>query len=129
MNHTIYDHHDKENMMSRTPQEVFESHQDAIETGNFEQLLGDYAEDAVLLTMDRAYKGKAEIAEFFQILTQFTNPVIHFDGVVYAEDLALLQWSADAEEITIPRGTAVFVIQDGLIQRQGEWFAMVPKEG
>jgi hypothetical protein len=27
-----------------------------------------------------------------------------------------------------PRGTAVFLIRDGKIQRQGEWMEMFPKE-
>ncbi len=60
--------------MSRTPQEVFDSHKEALETGNFEMLAVDYADNA-----------------------------------------------------SIPHGAAFFIIQDGLIQRQGEWFTIVPK--
>ena len=38
--------------MARTTQEVFDSHQQAIETLDFEKLAADYAEDAILLTLD-----------------------------------------------------------------------------
>ena len=115
--------------MSRSPQEVFESHKEAVQTGNFEQLIGDYADDAVLLTMDEVYRGKEGVAEFFGILTRYTNVVVNFEDVVYGDDLVVQQWSADAEEVFAPRGVGVFLIRDGLIQRQGEWFEIFPKEG
>ena len=49
--------------MTRSTREVFDSHQEAIETGNFEQLAGDYAEDAVLVTMDGSFIGKDDDQE------------------------------------------------------------------
>ena len=114
----------------RTTEEVFESHREAIETLNFEQLAGDYADDAVLLTVDGAFTGREAIMTgFFQaIMAQFPDMKITFEKVAYEDDLCLLQWSAEASAVTVPRGTAVFLIQDGLIRRQGEWFEMVLKE-
>jgi ketosteroid isomerase-like protein len=115
--------------MTRSTQEVYESHKEAIETLNFEKLAGDYADDAILVTMDGSFKGKEEIMTgFFQaIMAQFPDMKINFEKVVIEEDVCLLQWSAEASAVTVPIGTAVFIIQDGLIQRQGEWFQMVPK--
>lgn len=114
----------------RTTEEVFESHREAIETLDFEKLAGDYAEDAILVTIDGSFNGReAILTGFFQpIMAQFPDMKITFEKVAYEDDVCLLQWSAEASAMTVPRGTAVFLIQDGLIRRQGEWFEMVLKE-
>ena len=116
--------------MTRTTQEVFDSHREAIETLDFEKLAADYAENAVMVTLDGSFIGKEAILQgFFQtILSQFPDIKINFEKSAVEGDVCLLQWSAEASQVTIPVGTAVFIIQDGLIRRQGEWFQMVPKE-
>ncbi len=114
---------------TRTIEEVFASHQEAIETLDFAKLAGDYAEDALLVTLDGSFKGReAILTGFFQnTMGQAPDIKIHFEKVVFEDDLCLLQWSADSSMGTIPRGTAAFIIRDGLIQRQAEWFEIVPK--
>lgn len=114
---------------TRTAQEVFKSHREAIENLDFEQLAADYAEDAVLLTMDGAFHGReAILTGFFQtVLAQFPDMKIKFERTVFDGDMCMLHWSADASAVTIPVGTAVFIIRDGLIRRQGEWFQIFPK--
>lgn len=116
--------------MTRTTQEVFESHKKAIETLNLEKLAADYAEDAILVTLDGSFKGREEILTgFFKtILGQFPDMKISFEETAFEDDVCLLQWSAEASNASVPRGTAVFIVQDGLIQRQGEWFQLIPKE-
>lgn len=114
---------------TRTTEEVFKSHREAIEKLNFEQLAGDYAEDAVLVTIDGSFIGREAIMTgFFQaIMAQFPDMKINFEKVSYEDDVCLLQWSAESSAMTCPRGTCMFLIQDGLIQRQGEWFEIIPK--
>ena len=116
--------------MPRSTREVFDSHQEAIETGNFEQLAGDYAEDAVLVTIDGSFIGKDVILkDFFQAtLSQFPDIRFDFEKIIVEGDVCLLKWSADASNASA-HGVATFIIQDGLIQRQGEWFEIIPKEG
>ena len=94
-----------------------------------QKLAGDYAEDALLVTLDGSFKGReAILTGFFQnTMGQAPDIKIHFEKVVFEDDLCLLQWSADSSMGTIPRGTAAFIIRDGLIQRQAEWFEIVPK--
>ncbi len=67
--------------MTRTTQEVFDSHREAIETQDFEKLASDYAEDALMVTLDGSFKGRNEIMTgFFQaILSQFTDVKIASD--------------------------------------------------
>ena len=117
--------------MTRTTQEVFDSHREAIETLDFEKLAGDYAEDALMITPDGALKGREAImTDFFQaIMAQFPDMKIDFKKVTVEGDLCLLEWSGDASAASAPLGVAAFLIQDGLIQRQAEWFQLVPKEG
>ncbi len=114
----------------RTTEEVFNSHQEAIETLNFEQLAADYAEDAVMVTLDGSFIGReAIISGFFQaILAQFPDMKITFEEITIEDDTCLIQWSAEASAVTVPVGLGVLFIQDGFIQRQVEWFQMVPKE-
>jgi ketosteroid isomerase-like protein len=116
---------------TRTTEEVFNSHREAIEDLDFEKLAADYAQDAVLVTLDGSFVGKeAILSGFFQpIMAQFPDVKITFEKTAFEHDVCLLQWSAEASAMSVPTGTAVFIIQDGLIQRQGEWFQMVLKEG
>lgn len=117
--------------MTRTTQQVFDSHREAIETGDMEKLMGDYADDAVLLTLDGAFVGKEAIQKgFFEYqFSQHPNLRINFEKTAVEGDLFLLQWSAESDVATIPHGVAAFIMRDGKIQRQGEWFRLVPKEG
>lgn len=116
--------------MTRTAQEVFDSHREAIETLDLEKLAADYAEDAVLITQDGYFEGReAILKEFFQAtMAQFPDLKINYDMIAIEADVCLLQWSAEASNVTIPVGIGVLFIQDGLIKRQAEWFQMVPKE-
>jgi len=116
--------------MARTPQEVFDRHRQALETGNFELLMEDYADDAVVLTLDGAHVGKEAIGrDFFgRLMTQFPDVKMTFEKTAVEGDLVLIQWSAEASTMSCPLGTAVFLIRDGKIQRQGEWFQMLPKK-
>ena len=115
--------------MTRTTEEVFASHREALENLDFEKLAADYAEDAVLITLDRSFLGREAILEgFFQaIMVQFPDVKIDFEKVAIEDDVCLLQWSAESSSMTVPRGAAVFVIQDGLTRRQVEWFEIVPE--
>jgi len=114
----------------RTPEEVFTSHKEAIETLNFEQLGADYAENAVLLTLDESFIGReAILTGFFQtVMAQFPDVKIAYEQITHEDDLWLLKWTAEASAMTIPVGLGILVIEDGFIQRQVEWFEIVPKE-
>ena len=115
---------------TRTTEEVFISHREAIETLNIDKLMADYAEDALFVTENGSFVGReAILAGFFQaILSQFPDMKINFGKITIEEDLCLIQWTADASAVSIPAGIGVLHVVDGLIQRQVEWFQMVPKE-
>ena len=76
-------------------------------------LAADYAEDAVLVTLDGSFIGREAIFNgFFQpLLAQFPDIKINFEKTAVEDDVCLLQWSAEASAVTVPKGTAVFIIQ------------------
>lgn len=113
--------------MTRSIREVFESHREAIETGNLEQLAADYAEDAYMVTLDGTFRGREAILnDFFGVwLSKYPDTKIRFDKVVFEGDICLLQWSSEATGATVPVGLGIFFIEEGLIRRQVEWFQIV----
>jgi hypothetical protein len=115
--------------MTRTTQQVFDAHREAFKPINLEKLMADYADDAILLTLDGAFVGKEAIQGFFQnVIESFPNLNISFEKTAVEDDTFLLQWSGDSDVATFPYGTGSFIIRDGKIQRQAEWFTVVPKQ-
>jgi ketosteroid isomerase-like protein len=115
--------------MARTTQQVFDAHKQAILNADFPNLLADYANDAVLMTMDGAFVGKEAIQGFFENLFKSQpNPKVSFGKSVVEGDMLLLEWSAESDVGTFPQGVDTFIIQDDKIQRQTMWFTFVPKE-
>lgn len=82
-------------------------------------MLADYADDAVLLTMEGAFVGKAAIQGFFvNSLSAMPNAKISFTGHVVHGDLVLITWTGDSDVATIPHGADSFVIEDDRIRRR-----------
>jgi hypothetical protein len=114
--------------MARTTQQVFDSHIEAIDSGNFDMLLEDYADDAVLLTFDGAFVDKEAVTSFFQnSASQFPNFRLSIDKTAINDDTVLAEWSA-MSDVGTGRGVDTFIIQDGKIQRQTVWMEVFPNE-
>ena len=115
--------------MARTTQEVFDHHQAAFQSGDMAQFMADFADDAVLLLLDSVAVGKEAIQALFESLFKdFPGLKVSFDQTAVEGDLFLLIYSGDSDVATIPQGVATFIIQNDKIQRQTEWFEVVPKE-
>ena len=116
--------------MARSTQEVYDHHQSAFNPLNLEKLMEDYADDAILLTLDDEFVGKEAIRGFFEnAFEAFPNLTISFEKTSVVGDTFLEQWSGESDNATFPHGVATFNIQNGMIQQQTEWFVTVPKEG
>ena len=56
--------------MTRTPQEVFQHHAQALGAGDLDGIVEDYSDDAVFITPDGVKRGKAGVREgFVQLLS------------------------------------------------------------
>ena len=114
--------------MTRSTQQVFDSHGEAMDTGSFDMLLQDYADDVVLLTFAGAFAGKQGVASLFQnASTQYPNFRLSIGKTVINDDTVLAEWSA-VSDVGTGRGVDTFIIQDGRIQRQTVWMEVFPKE-
>ncbi|MCJ7738536.1 MAG: nuclear transport factor 2 family protein [Anaerolineae bacterium] len=114
--------------MKRTTQELIEHHMEVLVAGNMDELLADYGDDAVLMTLDGTAVGIDAIRVFFQnILDTMPNLEATTRNLRAYDDLVLIDWSADCDTVTITDGTDTFVIRDDKIVRQTAWFKAVPK--
>ena len=116
--------------MARTTQQVFEHHVAALVSGDMDELMADYADDAVLLTLEGSFAGKGAIQAFFEgMLQSLSNFVPTGSEIAVEGDTLLLQWAADTDTVSIPQGVDTFIIRDDKIQRHTGWSVIVPKEG
>ena len=115
--------------MARTTQQVFDNHKAAFQSGDMAQLMADYADDAVMLLLDDVAVGKKAIQTgFASWFESFPGLNVTFEKTAVEGDTFLLQWSGDSDVATFPHGVATFIIQHGKIQRQTEWFLVLPIE-
>ena len=51
--------------MARSTEQIYQHHMDALTNGDFPAFIADYADDAVLMTMEGAHVGKDAIQTYF----------------------------------------------------------------
>ena len=114
--------------MARSTEQVFQDHMKALLSGNFPALMADYADDAVLMTMDGANVGKAAIQAFFvNALSAMPNAKLSLTGHIVHGDFVLVNWTGVSDVATVPYGVDTFVIHDDKIRLQTVWMNIVPK--
>ena len=105
--------------MARTPQEVFAHHVEALGAGDLEEIVADYAEDAVLITPAGVRRGLGGIrTAFTQLLSDVPNADWTLKTQIYEGDVLFLEWAADAGATFADDGIDTFVFRDGLIRVQ-----------
>jgi len=105
--------------MTRTPQEVFQHHAQALGAGNLDEIVADYADDAVFITPAGIQRGKDGIrAAFTQLLADVPNAAWDLKTEIYEGDVLFLEWAADAAATLVEDGIDTFVFRDGLIRVQ-----------
>jgi len=113
----------------RTPQQVAAHHGQAMRSEDLDALLEDYAETACVITSDAVACGNACIraffARFFQLLPRARASWA--SKATFADNILLLEWTADSAGSSVSDGVDTLVVQDGLIQYQTVHFTVVPK--
>ena len=105
--------------MARTPQEVFAHHAEALGAGDLEEIVADYAEDAVFISPAGVLRGKDGIrAAFTQLLADVPDADWALKTQIYEGDVLFLEWAADAGATFADDGIDTFVFRDGLIRVQ-----------
>jgi ketosteroid isomerase-like protein len=105
--------------MTRTPQEVFQHHAQALGAGDLDEIVADYADEAVFITPAGIKRGKDGIREAFtQLLADVPNAAWDLKTEIYEDDVLFLEWAATAATTKVEDGIDTFVFSDGLIRLQ-----------
>lgn len=88
--------------------------------GTLDELMADYAHNAVLIGPDGTlYEGKEQVrAGFAPVMAQEPRPSLNVTTSVFASNVGYLQWTMVDNEGREFRGSDTFVIADGKIVLQ-----------
>ncbi len=105
--------------MTRTPEEVFAHHARALGAGDLDEIVADYADDAVFISPTGVKRGKDGIRQAFaQLLADVPNAAWSLKTQIYEDDVLFLEWAADAGATKVDDGIDTFVFRDGMIRVQ-----------
>jgi ketosteroid isomerase-like protein len=105
--------------MARTPQEVFRHHAQALGAGDLDEIVADYADDAVFISPDGVLRGKDGVRQgFTQLLADVPDAEWTLKTEIYEGDILFLEWAAEAAATRIEDGIDTFVFRDGEIRVQ-----------
>ena len=108
--------------MARTPQEAFETHLEALGSGDLDRIAADYSDDCIQISNREIRRGKAGVKEAFaQIFADLAAageikglevPVRVFEG-----NVLYIEWWADLGDMRCD-GVDTFIFENGLITVQ-----------
>ena len=105
--------------MARSPQEVFAHHAQALGAGDLDEIVADYADDAVFISPSGVLRGQDGVrSAFTQLLADLPNAAWDLKTQIYDGDVLFLEWAADAGSTRADDGIDTFVFRDGLIRVQ-----------
>ena len=108
--------------MARTPQEAFETHLEALGSGDLDRLAADYSDDCIQISNRQIYRGKAGVKDgFAQIFADLSAvgevKALEVPTRVYEGNVLYIEWWAQVGESRC-EGVDTFVFEDGLITIQ-----------
>src|ERR1700723_1428623 len=105
--------------MTRTPQEIFQHHAQALGAGDLDEIVADYSDDAVFITPAGVLRGKDGIREAFtKLLADVPNAAWELPPMIYEGDGLFLEGAATAATTKVEDGIDTFIFSDGLIRLQ-----------
>ena len=105
-------------MATRTAEEVFAHHGQALGAEDLEDIVSDYTDDAILIMQKQVYRGQDGAR---QVFTQLLGdvPQAKWDlETVFVDDVLYLEWKAAGGGRKIEDGIDTFVFRDGMIRVQ-----------
>ncbi len=115
-----------------TTKEVLDHHLEAFMAGDVEEVLKDFTDESVLLTVKGPLRGvdalRPALTDFLTGLFAPGTYTLEIDRVEIAGDVAYMVWHADCAAARIPLGTDTFVVRDGKIAVQTFSAKIEPKQ-
>jgi ketosteroid isomerase-like protein len=105
--------------MTRTPEEVFAHHAQALGAGDLDGIVADYAADAVFISPAGVKRGQDGIREAFtQLVADVPDATWELKTQIYDRDALFLEWAAVSAATKAEDGIDTFIFRDGLIRLQ-----------
>ena len=105
--------------MTRTPEEVFAHHAQALGAGDLDGIVADYSDDAVFITPAGIKRGKDGIREAFtELLADVPDAAWDLKTAIYEGDALFLEWAATSAATKVEDGIDTFIFRDGMIRLQ-----------
>jgi hypothetical protein len=113
--------------MTRSPQEVFDHHAQALGAEDLEEIVADYSDDAIFITPAGVQRGKDGIRQAFtKLLGEVPQATWDLKTTIYEDDILFLEWGAQGGGNRIEDGVDTFVFRDGLIRVQTVRYTLQP---
>ena len=114
----------------RSTDDVLDHHLAAINQGDVDAILSDYAPAAVLLREDGAFKGVDQIRRVFEtFVAEFRKPgsTSKTKQRLVAGDYAYMYWTAETADNVYELATDTFIVREGKIVAQSFTAKVTPK--
>jgi len=112
--------------MARTPEEVFAHHGQSLGAEDLEEIIADYADDAILVVQRKVYRGKDGAREVFtQLLSDVPQAEWELDQT-FSDDVLYLEWKATGGGRKVDNGVDTFIFKDGMIRVQTVVYTVQP---
>lgn len=106
-------------MSTRTPQQIFQHHAEALGGEDLEGIVADYSDDAFFISPAGVLRGKAGIRQAFtKLLSDVPKANWDLKTQLYEKDILFLEWAADSAKTKVDDGIDTFVFKDGFIRVQ-----------
>lgn len=113
---------------TRTTQEVFDHHVQALIARNLDEVVADYAENAFIITPEGVTRGRPAIRGLFaNLLEALPNAQFAAKTLIIEGEVLFLEWTADSARNKVNDGVDTFLIRNGQIQAQTVKFTLTPK--
>jgi hypothetical protein len=104
---------------TRSPQEVFDHHAQALGAEDLDEIVADYSDDAIFITPAGVLRGKDGIRQAFtKLLSEVPQATWDLKTTLYEDDILFLEWGAEGGGNRIQDAVDTFVFRDGLIRVQ-----------
>src|SRR3954471_16282636 len=95
--------------MTRTPQEIFQHHGGALIAGDVDEIVADYADDAVFITPAGVLRGKDGVRQgFTQLLGDLPDAQWDVPTQIFEGNVLFIEWSAVAATTKATDGIDTF---------------------
>ena len=112
---------------TRSPQEVFNHHVQALGAEDLDEIVADYSDDAIFITQAGVLRGKDGIRQAFAgLISEIPQDTCDLKTTLVEDDILFLEWSAEGGGNRIQDAVDTFVFRDGLIRVQTVRYTLEP---